>query len=43
MIFGFVAGFPFKGNVPTLAETAFTVNAAYVGFIGNDLDISSVL
>lgn len=31
----------FKGNVPMLAETALTVNAAYVGSIGNDHDFSS--
>jgi hypothetical protein len=31
----------FKGNVPALVETKFTVNAAYVGSIGKDLNISS--
>jgi hypothetical protein len=35
--FSFTAWLEFKGNVSALAETAFMVNAAYVGSIGNYL------
>lgn len=37
--FSFTARLKCKGNAPALAETAFTVNAAYVGSNGNDLYI----
>lgn len=38
--FSVAAWLKFKGNVPALAETAFTVTAVYVGSIENDLYIS---
>ena len=42
--FNITASLEFKVNVPTLAETAFTVNAAdVVGSIGNDLYISTAI
>ena len=37
--FSVTAWLKFKGNVPTLAETAFMENTAYVGSIGNYLYI----
>lgn len=35
-----LALFKFNGNDPASTENAFTVNASYVGAIGNDLYIS---